>query len=129
MSNPFQNIIDSEIGEGTTVGAYCEIYKAKIGKNCSIQAFCYICPTTVIEDDVFIGPGTITLNDKYPPSHGKHWAPVIIKKGASIGGGCVLLPGVTIGEGAMIGAGSVVTKSVPKKEVWYGNPAKNHSIL
>ena len=123
--NPYQNLWGkNKIGKGTKIGAYVEIGNATIGKNCSIQAKCYICPSTVIEDNVFLGPGVITLNDKYPPSGGKHWAPVVIKKGASIGGGSIILPGVTIGEKAMVGAGSIVTKDVPAGEVWCGTQAK-----
>jgi len=123
--NPYQNFWGkNKIGRGTKIGAYCEVGNATIGKNCSIQAFCYICPTTIIEDNVFLGPGVITLNDKYPPSHGKYWAPVIIKKGASVGGGSVLCPGITIGKGAKIGAGSIVTKDIPDGETWCGNPIK-----
>ncbi len=68
--------------------------------------------------------GWIFLNDKYPPSGGVHWARITVEKGAKIGGGVVVLPGVVIGESALIGAGSVVTKSVPAGEIWCGNPAK-----
>ena len=123
----YQNLWgDNQIGEGTRIGAYVEIGNAVIGKNCSIQAFCYICPGTVIGDDVFMGPRVTILNDKYPPSYGKHWHPVTIKSGASIGGGTTILPGVTVGEKAIIGAGSVVTKDVPDGETWYGTAAHKH---
>jgi len=123
MKSKYQNIYGSVIGKGTKIGSYVEIAHSTVGKNCNIQAFVSISNGTVIEDDVFIAPGVRILNDKYPPSN--TITPVTIKKGASIGGGAILLPGVTIGEYAMVGAGSVVTKDVPSKEVWYGNPAKS----
>lgn len=122
---PYQNLWGkNEIGEGTKIGAFVEIGNATIGKNCSIQAFCYICPGTVIEDNVFLGPRVTVLNDKHPPSYGRHWAPVTIKQGASIGGGVTILPGVTIGRNAKVGAGAVVTKDIPDGETWVGIPAK-----
>jgi len=124
MERPYQNIYESEIGEGTRLGAYVEIGRAKIGKNCSIQAFCFICEGVTLEDNVFIGPRVTFTNDKRPPSHGKHWAKTLVKEGASIGAGAIILPGVTIGKNAIIGAGSVVTKNVPAGETWVGNPAK-----
>lgn len=125
MTNPYQNLWGNNvIGEGTRIGAYCEIGNATIGCDCSIQAFCYICPGTVIGDRVFMGPRVTILNDKYPPSKREHWEGVTIHDGASIGGGVTILPGVTIGANAMIGAGSVVTKDVSAGEVWQGNPCR-----
>ena len=118
----FLNIYGSTIGKGTKLGSYVEIAHSKVGDNCNIQAFVSISNGTLIEDDVFIGPGVRILNDKYPPS-GK-LTPVTIRKGASIGGNCTILPGVEIGENAKVGGGSVVTKDVPAFEVWVGNPAK-----
>jgi acetyltransferase-like isoleucine patch superfamily enzyme len=120
----YTNIYNSQIGDNSSVGSYTEIGGTIIGENCSIQAFCYFCPGTVVEDDVFIGPRVTILNDKYPPRPRETWAYVTIKKGASIGGSVTILPGVTIGENAMIGAGSVVTKNVPNGEIWAGVPAK-----
>jgi UDP-2-acetamido-3-amino-2,3-dideoxy-glucuronate N-acetyltransferase len=125
MDTPISNIYgENEIGEGTKIAALCDIGNCTIGKNCNIQTMVSIPKGTVIEDDVFIGPGVNILNDKYPPSYGKHWHKVTIKKGASIGGNATILPGVTIGENAMVGAGSVVTKDVKKGATVYGNPAK-----
>ena len=117
----YQNIYKSKIGKGTKIGSYVEIANSTVGKNCNIQAFVSISNGTIIEDNVFIGPGVRILNDKYPPS-GK-LEPVIIRKGASIGGGAVILPGVIIGENAIIGAGSVVTKNIKNYDVVVGNPA------
>jgi UDP-2-acetamido-3-amino-2,3-dideoxy-glucuronate N-acetyltransferase len=121
----FTTILDkAQIGEGTKIGNYCEI-NGIIGKNCSIQAFVFIPQGITIEDDVFIGPGTIFLNDKYPPSNGRHWEKTLVKSGAVIGGGVVILPGITIGK-SIVGAGSVVTKDIPDNETWFGNPAKKY---
>ena len=118
------NIYRSRIGDGTSVGAFSEIGDSRVGDNCSIQAFAYLCPGTVVENNVFIGPRCTILNDKYPPSPKGSWSYVVIGYGASIGGSVTILPGVTIGARAMIGAGSVVTKDVPMYEVWAGVPAK-----
>lgn len=114
----------TEIGEGTSIGAYCDIGGAKIGKNCKIQAGVTIPPGWVIEDDVFIAPQAAFANDVYPRAQGE-WkrATGIVRKGASIGINATIMP-VEIGEGAMIGAGAVVTKDVPKAETWVGNPAR-----
>ncbi len=101
-------------------------YGCRIGSNVKIHCNCYIAQFTIIEDGVFIAPGAITTNDKYPGRKDaeKHLKGPTIKKGAQIGAGVVIMPGVTIGERAVIGAGSVVTKDVPADAVAYGNPAK-----
>ena len=117
----YQNIYKSEIGTGTKVSSFVEIANSKVGERCNIQAFVSIPNGTVIEDDVFIGPGVRILNDKYPPSD--KIQPVLIKKGAVIGGGAIILPGVIVGKNAVIGAGAVVTKDVPDDETWVGVPA------
>jgi len=118
---PHQNIYNSEVGEGTKVGCYTEIGNAKVGKNCKIQAFVFICEGVTIEDEVFIGPHTCFTNDLYPKATGE-WQcrETLVKKGASIGANCTILCGVTIGEGAIIGCGSVVTKDVPNNGKWIG---------
>jgi len=123
---PFQNIWgETTIGEGTRIGAFVDIGEATIGKNCSIQSMVTIPPGTIIEDDVFIGPGVHIANDKNPKAHGV-WVllPTIIRRGASIGMGALIGPGLTIGEGAIIGMGAVVTRNVPAGETWAGNPAR-----
>ena len=122
-SRKYQNFYGNyKIGKGTKVGEFVDI-AGKIGENCMIQSFVFIPEGVIIEDEVFIGPKVCFTNDKYPPSGG-NWTKTLVKKGASIGAGSVILPGITIGENSLIGAGSVVTKSVPPKEVWYGNPAR-----
>ena len=138
------------IGKSTKVWQYTIILKgAKIGKNCNISAHCfiendvvignnvtlkcgvYIWNGTVVEDNVFIGPNVTFTNDKYPRSkhYPEQYTKTILKKGASIGANATLLCGLTIGENAMIGAGSVVTKDVPPNTLWYGNPARNHGTV
>jgi acetyltransferase-like isoleucine patch superfamily enzyme len=132
-----------KIGEGTALRDQVNLYKCKIGKDCKIDAFVYaeegvtigdnckirpfvFIPTGVaIEDNVFVGPNVSFTNDKYPKVRGK-WALLRtrIKKGASIGASSVILPGVTVGENAIVGAGSVVVNDVPSNTVVAGNPAR-----
>jgi UDP-2-acetamido-3-amino-2,3-dideoxy-glucuronate N-acetyltransferase len=112
---------DARIGSGTTIGSHCNICACSIGDNVSIQTGCHITRGVVIEDDVFVGPGVVTLNDKLKGN------PMIfphIEKGAKIGGGSRILPGVRVGAGAIVGAGSVVTRDVPAGAVVMGNPAR-----
>ena len=109
------------IGNGCTIGSHCNICASRIGNHVSIQTGCHITRGVVIEDDVFVGPGTITLNDKLT---GGEMAYPRICTGAKIGGGSVILPGVTIGENATIGSGSVVTRDVANGVTVYGNPAR-----
>lgn len=104
-------------------------YGCRIGNNVKVHCNCYISQGTVIEDDVFIGPGTVTTNDKYPgsrlsrPEKAQKGGPRI-KTGAQIGANVTILPGVTIGERALVGSGSVVTKDIPRETVAIGNPAR-----
>lgn len=117
------NIGECVIGDNCTVHSHVWIGdRVKIGNNCKIQAFSFI-PTGVrIGDNVFIGPRVTFTNDKYPPSG--EWATTIIENNVSIGAGVVILPGITLGEGCRIGAGSVVTKSIPPNVVACGVPAR-----
>ena len=121
----YVNIYGADIGDNVSIGSFTEIGRGvKIGNDVRVGAHCFIPEGVVIEDGVFIGPAFVGTNDKYPPSTKKDWKGIIIKEGASIGAGCVVLPGVTIGKGAKVGAGSVVTKDVNVGEMVVGNPAK-----
>ena len=119
------NIRDGvEIGDNSVLHSHIWIGEnVKIGNNVRIQAFSFIPEGVIIEDDVFIGPRVTFTNDKYPPSSKEEWKPTIVKRGASIGASVTILPGITIGEGARIGAGAVVTKNVEPYTVVCGNPA------
>ena len=130
----FTNLYGCEIGDDSKVGTFVEIQKgSKIGNRCKISSHTFICEGVTIEDDVFIGHNVVFTNDRFPraTADGKlqteaDWVcvPTLVKKGASIGSGAVLLCGITIGEKAMIGAGSVVTKDVPAGATVAGNPAR-----
>jgi acetyltransferase-like isoleucine patch superfamily enzyme len=120
---------ETRIGTGCTIGSYVDIEgDVVIGNNVSLQSACYITRGVVIEDDVFCGPRVTTMNDKRichrRPSLAFVRSAPVIKRGARVGGGSVLLPGVTIGENAFVGAGSVVTKDVPDFAIVAGNPAR-----
>jgi len=111
------------IGDETIIGSFCDIGKNVVfGKNCNIQAHVTISNGCVLGDNVFIAPNSSLLNDKYPKS--TFMTPPVIKEGARIGGGVTILPDVTIGENAVIGGGSVVTKNVPPRMVLAGCPGK-----
>lgn len=112
-----------KIGGKTQIGAFCDIGRnVRIGKNCNIQAHVTISNGCRIGDNVFIGPNTSFLNDKYPPSHLND--PIVVRDNAVIGGGVTILPGVVIYEGMVVGAGSVVTKDFGLECVVAGNPAR-----
>jgi acetyltransferase-like isoleucine patch superfamily enzyme len=130
----FINLYGCEVGQHTKIGAFVEIQKnAIIGKNCKISSHTFICEGVVIEDDVFIGHGVTFINDSYPRATAsgrlqteEDWSvePTVIKKGASIGSGATILANLTIGENAIVGAGSMVTKDVPANTIVAGNPAR-----
>ena len=117
---------EAKIGENCNICSHCFIEnEADIGNNVTIKNGVQIWDGITIEDNVQIGANVTFTNDKYPRAKNPNWEllPTTIKKGASIGAGSTILCGVTIGENAMIGIGSVVTKDVPAGEVWVGNPA------
>lgn len=131
----FVNLYGCEIGDHTQIGTFVEIQKgAKIGAHCKIQSHTFICEGVTIEDDVFIGHNVTFINDRFPratTAQGRlqkddDWVcePTVVKRGASIGSSATLLCGITIGENAIVGAGSVVTKDVPTNTIVAGNPAR-----
>ena len=131
----FINMYGCEVGDETKVGAFVEIQKnAKIGRRCKISSHTFICEGVTIEDDVFVGHGVAFINDTYPRATVEggglqteaDWVvePTVVKRGASIGSGATILSKVTIGERAIVGAGSVVTRDVPPDTIVAGNPAR-----
>jgi acetyltransferase-like isoleucine patch superfamily enzyme len=131
----FVNMYGCEVDDGSKIGAFVEIQKGvKIGKNCKISTHTFICEGVTIEDNVFVGHNVSFINDKYPRATNPDgstqteadWSvvPTVVKKGASIGTSSTILCGVTIGEGAIVGAGSVVTKDVPAGAIVAGVPAR-----
>jgi acetyltransferase-like isoleucine patch superfamily enzyme len=136
----FINLYGCRIGDNTKVGAFVEIQKnASVGANCKISSHTFICEGVTIEDDVFIGHGVVFINDMYPRATAvggglqteQDWKvePTLIRRGASIGSGATILARLTIGENAIVGAGSVVTKDVPANAVVAGNPARVLRVL
>lgn len=136
----FVNLYGCEIGDESRVGTFVEIQKGvKIGARCKIQSHTFICEGVTIESEVFVGHGVTFINDHQPRATAgdgqlqteADWTclPTLVKRGASIGSGATLLGGITIGENALIGAGSVVTKDVPANAVVAGNPARILKIV
>ena len=143
--HPLADVQSTHIGEGTKIWQFCVVLKdAQIGKECNICSHVFVENQVVVgdrvtvkcgvqlwngitlEDDVCIGPNVTFTNDKYPQSKNVSFtvSPIIVRKRASIGANATILPGIEIGEGAMVGAGSVVTRNVPAGETVVGNPAK-----
>jgi len=131
----FVNLYGCEIGDESKVGTFVEIQKgARIGRRVKVSSHSFICEGVEIEDDVFVGHGVVFINDRYPRAVTESgqlqteadWQVVrtTVRRGASIGSGSTILCGIEIGEGAMVGAGSVVTKNVPPGVIVAGNPAR-----
>jgi UDP-2-acetamido-3-amino-2,3-dideoxy-glucuronate N-acetyltransferase len=131
----YVNLYGCEIGDESRIGTFVEIQKGvRIGKRVKISSHSFICEGVTIEDNVFIGHGVMFINDKYPrataidgsPQTEQDWEciPTFVKQGASIGSNATILCGITIGEGAIVGAGSVVTRDVPPGTIVAGVPAR-----
>ena len=136
----FINLYGCEIGDHSKIGAFVEIQKnALVGKHCKISSHTFICEGVTIEDNVFVGHSVAFINDSYPRATTaagelqieSDWKVerTLIKKGASIGSGSTILANVTVGENAIVGAGSVVTRDVPANSIAYGNPARVHRYI
>jgi acetyltransferase-like isoleucine patch superfamily enzyme len=131
----FVNLYGCEIGDDTRIGTFVEIQKgAKVGERCKVSSHTFICEGVTIEAEVFVGHGVTFVNDRHPRATNPDGAlqtdadwdcqQTLVKKGASIGSGATLLGGITIGENAVVGAGSVVTRDVPPGATVAGNPAR-----
>jgi acetyltransferase-like isoleucine patch superfamily enzyme len=131
----FINLYGCEIGDETKVGAFVEVQKnSTIGKRCKISSHTFVCEGVTIEDNVFIGHGVTFINDSYPRAATESGAlqteqdwrveKTLVRRGASVGSGCTILSNLVIGENAIVGAGSVVTRDVPPNVIVAGNPAR-----
>lgn len=131
----FINLYGCTIGDNSKIGAFVEVQKnAHIGRNCKIQSHTFVCEGVTIEDNAFVGHGVTFINDRFPKATVDSGAmkteddwqvePTVVKQGASIGSGATIMCGVTIGEKALVGAGSMVTHDVPAHTVVVGNPAR-----
>ena len=131
----FANLYGCEIGDEVKIGAFVEIQKGvKVGNRCKISSHSFLCEGVTLEDEVFIGHNVTFINDRYPRATAaggglqteKDWqcVPTLVKAGASIGSSVTVLCGITVGERAVVGAGSVLTKDVPAGAVVAGNPAR-----
>jgi acetyltransferase-like isoleucine patch superfamily enzyme len=145
--HPLADVMTTHLGDGTRIWQFCVVLGgARIGRDCNVCAQCFIENDVLIgdrvtvksgvqlwdglrvEDDVFVGPNVTFTNDKFPRSRKPppNVGTTVLRRGASIGANATILCGLEIGEGAMVGAGSVVTRSVPAGELWVGNPARPH---
>lgn len=131
----FINLYGCEIGDGTKIGTFVEVQKNSIiGRSCKVSSHTFVCEGVTIEDNVFIGHGVVFINDSYPRATNAGGAlqteadwkveRTVVKAGASIGSGATILSQVVIGENAIVGAGSVVTRDVPANAIVAGNPAR-----
>lgn len=131
----FVNLYGCEIGDETKIGAFVEIQKnSSVGRRCKISSHTFVCEGVTIEDNVFIGHGVTFVNDTFPRAttpegdlkteQDWHVEKTVVKRGASIGSGSTILSEIVIGENAIVGAGSVVTRDVPPDTIVAGNPAK-----
>ena len=130
----FVNLYGCEIGDETKIGTFVEIQKnARVGRRCKISSHTFICEGVTIEDQVFVGHGVMFINDRYPRATALNrlqteddWqvVPTIVKQGASVGSGSVIMCGVTLGRNSMVGAGAVVTHDVPDYAIVLGVPAR-----
>ena len=132
---PFTNLYGCRIGDNTRVGPFVEIQRgAVVGANCKIESHTFICNGVEIEDEVFVGHGTLFINDKFPRATNESGAPkaeaewtllrTVVERGAAIGSGAIVMGGVRIGAGALVGAGAVVTRDVAPRETVVGVPAR-----
>ncbi|MDE5882799.1 MAG: N-acetyltransferase [Muribaculaceae bacterium] len=145
MIHPLSDVKSKNIGENTNIWQFCVVFPkavignntnvcanvliendVAIGNNVTIKSGVQVWDGVILEDNVFVGPNVTFTNDRHPRSKNTDWRQegILVKRGATIGANSTLLPGITIGENAMIGAGSVVTKDVPANELWLGNPAR-----
>ncbi|HUK95772.1 MAG TPA: acyltransferase [Gaiellaceae bacterium] len=133
--SPFTNLYGCSVGDGTRIGPYVEVQRgASIGARCKIQSHTFVCDGVTIEDEVFVGHGVMFINDKFPRATtedgelqtDEDWSllATVVERRAAIGSGAIVLGGVRIGEGALVGAGAVVTKDVPAGAVVAGVPAR-----
>lgn len=127
----FVNLYGCQVGDESQIGPFVEIQRgAVVGKRVKVQSHAFICEGVEIEDEVFIGHGVMFVNDKFPKAHLAKGDPpfvaqrTVIRRGASIGSNATILGGVEVGEGALVGAGCVVTRDVPAGAIVAGNPGK-----